>query len=423
MKVSTLRTEPRLDTGNNRGLHIQTYGEHNDQPQRYAEIVAASATGSSCVETYRKFIEGRGFAQTDFAAAAVDSRGTTADALLRAVADDYARFGGFALHVNYNALYEVVSVSHVPLEFVRFEELDEALHFTRVALHPDWGRRFMRLRPFRPRDIEWFGLFDPDPATIDREVSAAGGWNGYRGQIFYYSNRGERVYPLPIYEAAVTDMSTEEGFSNIRLRNARNNFLPAGMIVDFDQTSSSGEQEEQTREELRAFQQDTNAGNLMYTTLRNGDQEPRFIPFKGNNYDSEFRNGEERVPQIIGRCFVQPPILRAEDVGSHFGADLMTNAYDFYNAITEDERTAVARVFGRIFRLWHDPSINPEDDYSILAKVYRVNTSLAERLGGSAAEVLALVFDPSKEIEVKRRVLKTIYGLDQEEIDDLLGMS
>lgn len=421
MKVSTLRTEKRLDAGNNKGLHIQIYGEQNDQPQRYAEIVAASATGSSCVETYRKFIEGRGFAQVEFAKTVVDSKGTTADALLRAVADDYARFGGFALHVNYNALHEVVSVSHVPLEFLRFGEADENLRFDRLALHPDWGRRFVKIRPFRPKDIEWFRFFDPDPEVIDREVAEAGGWNGYRGQILYYSNRGDKVYPLPIYEAVATDMNTEEGLANIRQRNARNSFVPGGMIVDFDRTNNSEEQIEETKAELKAFQQDTNTGNIMYTTLRDGDQKPEFIPFKANNYDKDFENAENKVPGIIGRAFTQPPILRAEDVGANFGADLMTNAYDFYNSVTEDERTAVSRVFERVFRLWHDPAINPEGDYSILAKVYRVNTSLAERLGDDAKTVLELVFDPAKEPEAKRRVLKTIYGLDEEEINDLLG--
>ncbi|MDE6500141.1 MAG: hypothetical protein K2K83_05495 [Rikenella sp.] len=46
---------------------------------------------------------------------------------------------------------------------------------------------------------------------------------------------------------------------------------------------------------------------------------------------------------------------------------------------------------------------------------------MAERLGSGAKDVQELVFDPAKEPEAKRRVLKTIYGLDQEEIDDLLG--
>lgn len=420
MKASRLKTEPRLDTYNNKGLRIQSFGEFNDLPQRFAEIVVASATGTPCVEVYRKFIVGRGFAQEDFYKSVVDGRGTTADALLQSIADDYARFGGFAIHVNYNALYEIVSTSHVPLECIRFEELDEDFRFNRLAVHPDWGRRFTKLRPFRNKDIEWFHFFDPTPDTIDKEVEEAGGWNGYKGQILYYSNRGDKVYPTPIYEAVITDMSNEEGLSNITQRNVRHNFLPAGMIVDFDNTNNSAEQEEETKAELREFQGDTKAGQLLYITVRNGEQEPKFVPFKSNNYDKDFEAAENKTPQIIGRAFTQPPILRAEDVGANFGADLMKNAYDFYNSITESERTTLSQQFKRVFDLWHDPTININHEYEILPKVYQVNTTLAERLGANIDKVVGLLFDGTKDEKAKRVVLKTIYGIDDEEVNELM---
>ena len=75
--------------------------------------------------------------------------------------------------------------------------------------------------------------------------------------------------------------------------------------------------------------------------------------------------------------------LRAEDVGANFGADLMRNAYDFYNSITETERDILSSIFKRVFKIWHDHTVNPEQEYEILAKVYRVNSTLAERLGAN----------------------------------------
>ncbi|MCD8293801.1 MAG: hypothetical protein LUE27_00940, partial [Clostridia bacterium] len=169
MRIAVLKTERRLDTTNLRGLKIQAFGKGNDQPQKIAEIVGASVTGSSCWRNYAKFIEGRGFAQKDFYKTAVDWKGTTADALLRAVAEDYAMQGGFAIHVNYNALGEIVSASHFPVEFIRFEELDDQYRFRRLASHPDWGRRYTSLRPFRVKDIEWFWPFNPDRDEVMRE--------------------------------------------------------------------------------------------------------------------------------------------------------------------------------------------------------------------------------------------------------------
>lgn len=421
MKISRLNTDRQLETVNNRGLKIQTYGEKNDQPQRTTEIVEASVTGASCVNIYTKFITGRGFADAAFYKRVVNAAGVTVDALLRAVAEDYARFGGFAVHVNYNGLCEVKTASHVPFEWLRFEELDEDFRFDRLAMHPDWGRRFTKLRSFRNKDIEYFHFFDPRPETIEREVQEAGGWNGYRGQILYYSNRGEKTYPLPIFMAALTDMSTEEGLSNIRLRNARNSFLPGGMFIDYDNTANSKEQEQETKEELRAFQGDMTSGKLLYTNVKNGETPPEFKPFKSSNYDKDFEQAEKNVPDIIGRAFNQPPILRSEDVGADFGADLMRNAYDFYNSITENERTTVSQQFRRIFEHWHDRTINPGADYEILPKVYRVNATVAEQLGANVDKVLEIIFDGTKGEPAKRAVLSIVYGLDDESINELLG--
>lgn len=420
MKAERLTTEKQVDSFVNRGLKIQTYGEKNDYPQRVDEIVEASETGSSCVRLYSKFIIGRGFSQERFFKSVVDSKGSTVDALLQSVAEDFAKFGGFAIHVNYNALFEITSASHVPFEWLRFEEFDEAYRFDRMAMHQDWGRRYTKLRPFRPKDIEFFHFFNPDPDVVAKEVAEAGGWNGYKGQILYYSNRGDRVYPTPIYNAALTDMSTEEGLANITLRNVRSNFLPAGMVIDYDQTANSEEQQQQTKDELKAFQGDTNAGLLMYVNIKNGDKAPDFVPFKGENYDKAFENADKKVPDNIGRSFNQPPILRAVDVGANFGADLMRNAYDFYNAVTESERMVVEQAFKRIFDHWHDAEINPEQDYEILPKVYRINATLAERLGNNVDKVLELLFDMTKPVTAKIAVFKTVYGLENADINELM---
>lgn len=419
MRAETLKTQKQVEVFNNRSLGIQSYGAYNDLPQRIMEIVEASATGASCVETYRKFIAGRGFEVEAFYRAIINEKRETADDLLHAISDDFARFGGFALHINYNALYQIVEVTHVPLEWVRFDELGSDYSFSMVAVHPDWGKRFGALRRFSSADIERYHLYDPTPETIDAEVASAGGWENYKGQILYYSNRGEKVYPMPIYGAVLTDMSNEEGLSNITQRNVRHNFLPAGMLVDFDNTANTEGQENETKEELKAFQGDMAAGQLMYVNVREGETAPEFKPFTANNYDKAFTNAEEKTPEIIGRAFVQPPILRAQDVGSNFGATLMQNAYDFYNSITENERMVIERVFAQVFSRWHDPSINTERNYSIIPKEYRVNMSLAEKLGDNTDRVLEVLRSDMAE-SAKRVILSKIFNLTDEDINELL---
>ena len=85
------------------------------------EVVGASITGGACVEQFGRFLFGRGFSQRDFFQAIVNPKGQTADDVLEHVARDFAMFGGFALHVNWNALYEITSVNAIPFEWLRFE--------------------------------------------------------------------------------------------------------------------------------------------------------------------------------------------------------------------------------------------------------------------------------------------------------------
>lgn len=420
MKVSALKTEQRVETTNDRILNIQQYGKRNDFPQRIMEIVGGSVTGQSCVDTYSKFIFGRGFAQEDFFRAVVNSRGDTADDVLRAISNDKAMFGGFALHVNYNALYEIVSVAHVPFEWLRFEKLDDNYKFEHIALHPDWGKRYQKLRRFKSSDIVWFDLYDPTPAIIASEVEAAGGWDKWKGQILYYSNRGNKCYPLPIFDAAVTDMSAEEGLSNVMYRNIRKNFLPAGMFIDHNNKPESEDQENQTKKELTEFQGDTEAGKMLYINLQDGETAPEFKPFEAKNTDQSFKQSTQVIPDRIGASFRQPPILRAKDVGSNFGATAMREAYEFYNSQTETDRLDIERVMREVFSHYVDlSSINPDEDYSILPKVYEATQTLAERLGDRTDKALDVLFDTSKPLDARKVVLEEMFGIEPEKVERL----
>ena len=122
---------------------------------------------------------------------------------------------------------------------------------------------------------------------IQKQVDEAGGWNGYKGQLLFWSNEGEGVYPTPLFEAVLTDMSSEEGLSNVTLRNVRNNFIPAGMLIDRDNQAENEQEDQETRKELEEFQGDTNSGKLLYLTLRNGEEAPEFKPFDTHTTDKQ----------------------------------------------------------------------------------------------------------------------------------------
>lgn len=455
MKVSVLKKEKRFDSSGSRSLGIQTYGAENDYPQDVMEVVASSVTGGSCVSRYSDFLSGKGFTDEESYQIIVNPEGETCDHILQLIAKDFAMFGGFAIHINYNANFLIDTLNYIPFESIRLEQLDEAGRFERYAIHPDWGKRNTANRKWKKDDIEFIDMYNPTQEAIEEQVEKAGSWANYKGQIYYYSNKGKNVYPLPIFDNALTDMNTEEGISNILNRNARNNFLPAGMVVDIfnsDQAAeeSSGE-ESDTEKSIKEYQGDSEALKLIYIQVESKEEIPQFVPFRTNNYDKEFTVSKADVKDSIGRSFNQPPILRAENVGAGFGADLMEQAYDYYNSVTENERLEIERTFVELFKSWKeqidlnfqiDPLafVSTSSDTSklpteILATL-TVNekrkligfeelktatddqTVLAEKIGvGGTQSLVEITSNPDLSPEQKRGMLKVLFALTDDQIN------
>lgn len=60
----------------------------NLYPQNIASIVAASGTGTLCLNRYAKFVEGNGFVDVAFSEMVVNRAGETADTILHSLAQD-----------------------------------------------------------------------------------------------------------------------------------------------------------------------------------------------------------------------------------------------------------------------------------------------------------------------------------------------
>ena len=421
MKVAQIKSAPQFESRDWRQYGIQTYGDTNDFPQTVSEIVQASKTGNACLSIYNDFVYGHGFKDPGIYKLRVNKEGEKLDKILRMVCKDFTLWHGFAIHVNYNMNFRVSSIHHIPFESLRLAKADDDGFIGRTAYHPDWGRRDKTRSRWSPSDIEWFHFFNPDPEVILNQVEEAGGWDNYGGQILYFSgdSEGSPSYPVPIFIAEMTDMRTEEALANVAGRNACSNFLSAGILVDIKDETQDQSQVNETQKELNKFQGDENTSQLWYIQCKSKEEVPQFIRFSGENYDKAFEVTQRVIPENIGQSFKQPPILRAVDVGANFGADLMTNAYKYYNSVTVRERQQLEETFTSIFEYWWAPLENP--DFAIQSLTYNAGESIADRIGkDNMIQVLEIVRDQMLSTVQKRNMLKLIYGLYDEEIVKLM---
>ena len=321
MNIRQTKIEPRrFAVTDYKSFNIQYYDVDNLYPQRLLKLNAASGTAGLCISTYAKFIEGGGLLDSILYRFRIGVNGETVDQVHSLLCKDLATFGGMAIHVNYNLLGEIVTVAHIPFENCRLSIADDNNYISDIAVFDDWGREKVGTKLSKDT-IDFIPRFNPDKNVVSAQIIEAGGVEHYKGQILYITLEGsECVYPKPLYDSVITDMSTEVGCSNIRYRSARNNFLPAGMLVrkatpmndTIESDADVPANEDEFTTQFKKFQGDENAAKILDVEIESGEDAPVFVPFEGKNHSIEYRETEKQAQENIGKRFNQPPILRCE---------------------------------------------------------------------------------------------------------------
>lgn len=369
MKLTNLpKPEPALDLRYLRNLGIKSYDQDNLYPQNVRNIVLSSKTGHGCLERYADYLEGRGLASAELAVMTVNLDGETLADLHGLVSADLAMYEGFAVHVNYDVDGGIVSLHHIPFENVRVVEPDEDGVIRQVALHPDWSGKLTRNgKPVKitADTVDYLDVFNPDPAVVLSQIREAGGPQFFKGQVYYYSREGHMRYPFARFHAVLSDMSTDEGLSNIMNRNVRNNFLPAGAFVRLKSQGApySGDDSDYEpqvdaddyAEDLAALQGDTDSLKFLDITVESKEEMPEFINMQGNNYDKDFTATAAEVKDCIYAAFGQEGWLAIRNGKVGFSGTLVADVERDYAKRQIKAQKALTRCYVRLLSAWAQP--------------------------------------------------------------------
>ena len=366
MNITKIKKAPqRIDVGYLSTLGIKAYGANNLYPQQAKAILDSSSTGAECCDRYARFIEGEGLANIVIYDLVVNAYGETTDDILTAVAQDLANYGGFALHVNYDLNCKVCEVQHVPFESCRLQEDDDSGYIAHIVTHPDWQGRKTRngkVQKVSRDTITAYDRFNPDPAIVRAQIAASGGIEYYKGQIMWVSTAGRDRYPLPKYDRVLTDLSTDEGLSNIKFRNARCNFLSSAFVISkTSQTLSDEEKQQQAieargfAEDLEQFQGDETRNVLISLTISNDEEKPEILSFPTKNFDKDFEVTDNSVVERIYSAFEQEPFLCIRSGKLGFSGTTIHDCYAYYSSLMSKEQRMIERAFSKIFDNWFEP--------------------------------------------------------------------
>lgn len=408
----------RIDIKENRSEGILSYDVDNNYPARVREIAAASGMGSSCLKLYKKFIYGRGFQNIEFAKKTINSSGLTPDKLLEKIKEDFGDCGGIFIHVNYNANYEISEINYQPLTKVRITSKENKEHPDVFVVFNNWEERFDAKKAI------YINRFNPDPIEIQKQVDKVGGWSNYNGQLYFYSNRTGK-YPIAVFDSVLEDMQTDAESKLYKFRNVTTNFMASHLLIidpidgGGDGTGGKdddGKEKSTLSTDLEVYQGADNAQKLAIIEKDSVDQKIELQKVDQQNGDRLFEWTETSTRNNIRQVFLIPPVLLMELSGRIGGtSDEIIDATKSYNSTTEDERLVIEQIMLEIFSIYHDKSINPDGNYSIIPR-----EAISKDDTQKKRDIQALLKETTYTLEQKFTMLVTMYSVPEEDAQKLV---
>jgi hypothetical protein len=327
---------------------IYSWGAYNDQPQRVLALIAASGTATRCVGRYSRFIVGRGFADPILYKSVIDRDGNTMDKLLQLTSKDFASLNGFAIHVRYNGLGQVIERKYMPFADTRLTT--DGM----IAYYDNWDGT-SEIKRYNKADIVKINRFNP--SKVIEEINAIGDGKmdyatkvqNYQGQVLWYSIAGHDTYPLAPCDSVLEDIETDYQAKLYKNKNIRTSFTASGMLINMGK-SETEEQRTAIQDSLTEYQGAESAGNMMYGEVDSKEETPTWIPFGVDQAnDTRFKYHEESVELSIVKAYAIPPVLAGIMIAGKLGTSSeLEDAYMIYNSETEPERIIVEEQFNRL---------------------------------------------------------------------------
>ena len=442
LKSTAQKVEQRITSKENPAFYVQKYDFDNKYPQRVVDIVNDSGTAKTCLKLQRKFIFGGGLKDTAFYKNKVNAK-QSVDKFTRKLIEYYTIHGGIAVHVNYNGLLQKRELSIVPFEYCRLvSEGNE--NYGKIAIYEDWGH--VKKKKFTPTDIIYINKYNP--SKVSDEVKACGGWENYKGQIFYFNGELDD-YNLCPFDSVLEDMLTEAQVKKFKHSTATDNFLASHLLITGKTESEDEEQE--FDENLKAFQGGDGAGRIMVLERESNEESIELKKIEIQDYDGLYEYTENSSRDSIIKMFLIPPVLLLRVSGSLGTSKEISDAFDYYNGVTADDRLIIEEILTELFKDYYY-DICPSKDFSILPLKYskaiapeylsyytkneiRIAngdneavdakadiTLLAVTLGvGGTQALTAILSDATLSVEQKKGTLKVLFGLNEEQVTQMLG--
>lgn len=236
MSIKLIQPKPPIVRVGNTSDDVLNYDSDNMYPQRIWWLLAASNTGMAAANEMASNIVCDGFANQKLGEH-LNAHNDSLNNILSKIAFDYARFGGYYLNVQYNALGKAVNVYHIPFEYVRIKLNDDYKKDSIVRAYKvfnNWERS-SDLSNETKKATE-YKAYNPD--SVLAEIEEVGGIENYNGQILCVARTKFKGYPMSPFHTVQNHLNIEHLNSVYLMRQFSNGFKDCS-IIEFEEIQGS----------------------------------------------------------------------------------------------------------------------------------------------------------------------------------------
>ena len=357
------------------GVHgVMYFGELNDYPQIMEKLINGSATAKTSANIYAKFLKGQGFEKEKLNNIVVgkDSRSKkiTLQTLLSQVAISASKNQGYYIHLNPTLGGKIKNVHLKDFKNVRFAKPDATGYSAKLLYYDNWEKR--KNVSFDKTNIKDYNVFNLESNVLANQIKKAGGIEKYKGQIYFEFLDNEYFYPLSTFDPVYLDCDTESQISIYENNTIRNGFFDK-TIMSVAPSGTEEEQEALVNKAKNLLGADGENFMLVETDIKEDgtiDEEAaiKVTQIKSNVNPELFTNIKKGLSNNIRKSAKNVPrlLIEIEDgIFSGQSGESIIQATNFYNAITDDDRSIIEKSFEEIFKNFDNPILANNTNWKI----------------------------------------------------------
>lgn len=370
--VSLHKESRRTESNKYKGYPFLANGEKNDYPTMIELLVGGSATAKACAGVIADFIYGKGFSLEAEARATarqqrtrfrkdtlyINDKRETPNDLLKKVARSLSYHKGVFVQVNYNQLFQKTSVQILPYRYCRLGARDSNNYRGKVLYYENWDN--LQDKKEVDKNVKAIDLYDPCPKVIQDQVDAAGGWDKYKGQVYFLNLDRNDSYPLAWADVVLLDCESEM----LSTKYTRNGFKKGffGTYAFVTSTMNSDEDREDFRDNLRnSIGVEAEQSVFHFELEMKGDKlEDQVLvkPIESNVKADLFEYADKKTANNIRKTYGNIPPVLIDFVEGKLGntsGDSLKEARIFMQEQMQEERQDVQEMFEELFDNFAEP--------------------------------------------------------------------